>query len=206
MIFPAAITCDADLAAHCTGLAVLEPRFAYAVEKAGAPPVRLREVGFPALLKLIVEQQLSVAAADGIWARMDSVRDPAALLAQDDETLRAMGLSRPKARYARALATAISSGALDLEAVKAMRDEEAIKALTAITGIGRWTAECYLMFSLGRPDLFPAADLALQEGAKRLFDLPERPKARELAERAATWSPHRGAAARILWAYLRATA
>lgn len=188
-----------DIAEGCEWLAAAEPGFARVVELAGLPPLRRREGGFPALLGAICSQQLSVAAARSVWARLDAIGacEPAALLALDDEALRACGLSRPKIRYARGLAEA----ELDYEALAAMPEDEAVATLTAIKGIGIWTAEIYLMFAIGRADVFAPGDLALQEAARLLFDLPTRPAEKALRLQAAAWSPWRAVAARLLWHY-----
>lgn len=196
------IETDACVAEGAAWLAEREPRFKAALAETGPLPLRRREDGFPALLSAICSQQLSVAAAGGIWARLEAAGATSAqgLMALDDEALRACGLSRPKVRYARALAEA----ELDYEGLRAMTDAEAAEALVALKGIGRWTAEIYLMFSLGRADVFAPGDLALQEAAKVLFDLPARPDPKALAVMAEAWSPWRGVAARLLWAYYRA--
>jgi DNA-3-methyladenine glycosylase II len=195
------IETEACVAEGAEWLAAREPRFAAALEETGPLPLRRRADGFPALLSAIVSQQLSVAAAAGIWAKLEAAgaTTPEGLEALDDDALRACGLSRPKIRYARALAEA----ALDYEGLRRMPDEEAIARMVAVPGVGRWTAEIYLMFSLGRADVFAPADLALQESARLLFELPERPAPKPLAEMAQAWSPWRGVAARLLWAYYR---
>ncbi|MEO1000251.1 MAG: DNA-3-methyladenine glycosylase 2 family protein, partial [Pseudomonadota bacterium] len=163
--------------------------------------LRRRGDGFEALLSAIVSQQLSTHAAAGIWARLEAAgaTAPAALAGMEDEALRACGLSRPKIRYARALAEAD----LDYAGLRTLPDAEVVEALVALKGIGRWTAEIYAMFSLGRADVFAPGDLALQEAARRLFDLPERPAEAPLREMAEAWSPWRAVAARLLWAYYR---
>ena len=196
------IETEACVAEGAAWLAAREPRFARALELCGPPPLRRRADGFEALLSAIVSQQVSVASAAGIWARMQAAGavTPEAVRALDDEGLRALGLSRPKVRYARALAV---SG-FDFEALRAMPDEAAIAALDALPGIGRWTAEVYLMTSLGRADVFAAGDLALQEAARLLFELEKRPAEKSFAAMAQAWSPWRGVAARLLWAYYRA--
>ncbi len=195
------IETDECVAEGAAWLVQREPRFARVLEEAGPPPLRRRADGFAQLLSAIVSQQISVAAAAGIWARLEAagVTTPGALAARDVEDLRALGLSRPKARYAKALAEA----ALDYEGLRALPDEEAIAALVAVPGIGRWTAEIYLMFSLGRADVFAPGDLALQEAARALFGLEARPSAKALAGMAEAWSPWRGVAARMLFAYYR---
>ncbi|MBE3638500.1 DNA-3-methyladenine glycosylase family protein [Mangrovicoccus algicola] len=182
-------------------LAAQEPRFAHALELTGTLPLRLRRDGFEALLSAIVSQQVSVAAAAAIWTRLKAARltGPRKILGASEEELRGCGLSRQKIRYARELAAArIRYG--DLREVPA---EEVIATLVAVPGIGRWTAEIYAMFSLGRADVFAPGDLALQEAARLLFDLEARPGERVLRDMAAGWSPWRAVAARLLWAYYR---
>jgi len=195
------IETDRDVERGAAWLAAREPRFAHALELVGPLPLRRREAGFPELLRTICSQQLSVAAADTIWRRLVAAGaiQPATLLGMDETALRSCGLSGPKIRYVRALAEAD----LDYHALGQMPEKQAIAELTAIKGIGVWTAEIYLMFSIGRADVFAAGDLALQEAARILFELPERPRERVLRELAAEWSPWRAVAARILWAYYR---
>jgi DNA-3-methyladenine glycosylase II len=190
--------CVAEGAAH---LAAIEPRFHQALEATGPLPLRLRGDGFPALLDAIVSQQVSVASASAIWGR---VRDagltaPARVQAADDEALRACGLSRQKIRYARALAFSN----IRYAALREMPTDDVIVTLTEVPGIGRWTAEIYAMFSLGRADVFAPGDLALQESARILFDLPERPTEKALRQQSEDWAPWRAVAARLLWAYYR---
>ncbi len=182
-----------------TWLAEREPRFAYALTLTGALPTRLREDGFEALLRAIVSQQVSVASANAIWARLETgdMIHADQVSAADLDTLRALGLSRQKATYALALAQA----GIDFAALRNQPTEDVIKTLVAVKGIGVWTAEIYTMFSLGRADVFAPGDLALQEGARLLFDLPERPKEKALRAIAEQWSPWQSVAARILWAY-----
>jgi DNA-3-methyladenine glycosylase II len=180
-------------------LAAREPGFARALAFCGPPPLRRREAGFSALLGAIVSQQVSTASARAIWARLVAagLTGAGAILAADDGALRSAGLSRQKARYARALAAA----GIDFEALEAAPEAALVETLTAVPGIGRWTAEIYAMFSLGRADVFAPADLALQEGARMLLGLPARPRERELREMSAAWSPWRTVAAVMLWAY-----
>lgn len=189
------------IAEGCDWLARTEPRFAHVLEVAGPPPLRRREGGFPALLKAICSQQLSVAAADSVANKLAAIgaEDPEVVLTLDDEALRSCGLSRPKIRYVRALAEA----RLDYEALATMPEAEAVAALTAVKGIGTWTAEIYLMFAIGRADVFAPGDLALQEAARILFEMPERPAEKALRAQAETWSPWRAVAARLLWHYYR---
>lgn len=195
------IESEADILEGCNWLGRAEPRFARAIELTGPPPLRRREGGFRALLRTICAQQLSVAAADSVWSRLCAVGadDPALLLSLGEDELRACGLSRPKIRYARAIAGA----GVDYAALATLPEDEAIARLTELPGIGVWTAEIYLMFSVGRADVFAPGDLALQESARLLFDLPDRPPEKALRARAEAWSPWRGVAARLLWAYYR---
>lgn len=179
-----------------------EPRFARALMLTGPPPLRRRADGFAPLLDAIVSQQVSVAAAEAIRRRLKAAGliRPRAVARASDEALRGCGLSRQKARCARALATA----RIRYPGLRAAPTEEVVATLTGVPGIGRWTAEVYAMFSLGRADVFAPGDLALQEAARLLFDLPERPREAALRAMAEAWSPWRGVAARILWAYYRA--
>lgn len=182
-------------------LAERDARLAAALDETRPLPLRLRPDGFAQLLSAIVSQQVSVASASAIWARMEEagLADPAGIRAADDDDLRAVGLSRQKMRYARALAEAD----IDYAALRTVPSQEVITTLTQVSGIGAWTAEIYAMFSLGRADVFAPGDLALQEAARILYDLPDRPKDRALREMAEAWSPWRSVAARILWAYYR---
>jgi DNA-3-methyladenine glycosylase II len=195
------IETEACVAEGAAWLARAEPRFAHALELTGPLPLRRRPDGFEQLLAAIVSQQVSVASADAIWRRLQAagLTDTGRILSAGDDALRGCGLSRQKIRYARALAGAD----LDYAALRAVPDEDVIATLVAIPGIGRWTAEIYAMFSLGRADVFAPGDLALQEAARQLFALPERPREAALRAMAAPWSPWRGVAARALWAYYR---
>jgi DNA-3-methyladenine glycosylase II len=157
--------------------------------------------GFAELLSAIVSQQVSVASANAIWSRLEQAGfvEPARIVAVTDDDLRAAGLSRQKARYARALAEA----GIDYGALRVAPTSDVIATLTQVPGIGVWTAEIYAMFSLGRADVFAPGDLALQEAVRLLYELPERPKERALRQMAEQWSPWRAVAARLLWAYYR---
>lgn len=190
--------CLLEGAAH---LAAVEPRFGHALALTGPLPLRLREDGFTALFDAIVSQQVSVASADAIWARLEAAgyTDARRLAEVSDEDLRACGLSRQKARYGRALAAA----GIDFAALRAAPTDAVVATLVAVPGIGRWTAEIYAMFSLGRADVFAPGDLALQESARRLFGLEARPTEKALRQMAERWSPWRAVAARALWAYYR---
>jgi len=198
---PQHIETRADIDAGTNWLIAAEPRFAKAIEATGPLPLRRRAGGFSQLLAAIVSQQLSVASADAIWARLQEagLTEAAVLLGADENRLRACGLSRQKITYARALA---GSG-IDYGALAALPDEEVIARLVAVKGIGRWSAEIYAMFSLGRADVFAAGDLALQEAVRLLFALQSRPREAALRKTALAWSPWRAIAARALWAYYR---
>ncbi|WP_411890409.1 DNA-3-methyladenine glycosylase family protein [Yoonia sp. SDW83-1] len=178
-----------------------EPRFAYAMKDLPPLPLRLKPDGFAELLSAIVSQQVSVASANAIWGRLvqAGMTEPQAVSAASEDDLKALGLSRQKVRYAQALAAA----EIDFDALRQMPAVDVITTLTAVPGIGVWTAEIYAMFSLGRADVFAPGDLALQEAARLIFELPERPKDRAFREMAAVWSPWRSVAARIMWAYYK---
>ncbi|WP_293447568.1 DNA-3-methyladenine glycosylase 2 family protein [Planktotalea sp.] len=195
------ITGDACVLEGADWLANYDPRFKTAMVETGPLPLRLKPEGFAQLLNAIMGQQVSVASANAIWGRMEGLglTTEDAIARATDEDLRAGGLSIQKMRYSRALAEA----RFDYDALRDLPSEEVIKTLTQVTGIGQWTAEIYAMFSLGRADVFAHGDLALQEAAKVLLDLPERPKEKQMRVIAADWSPWRSVAARVLWAYYR---
>jgi DNA-3-methyladenine glycosylase II len=180
-----------------------------AVKLVGLPEPRIRPAGFPALLRIMVAQQLSVKAAATIHRRLEALMGevtPEHLLAQTDEALRTAGLSRQKVVYARALADACAQGQLDFPAIGRLGDDDAITALSSVKGFGRWSAEIYLMFCEGRPDIWPSADLGLQAGLHRLKTLGARPTARETIPLVEPWRPHRSAMALFLWHYYARTA
>lgn len=183
-------------------LAAREPAFAGVVEKFGVPEPRRSDRGAQTLLRTIVGQQVSVAAARSMWAKLEaaygSPPDLAKLLTATDEDLRAAGISRQKAGYIRSLARLVISGELDLEALPE-DNEDAIGLLTKIKGIGRWSAEIYLLFAEGREDVFPAGDLAVLVELGRLLGLPDKPSEKQLRELAEAWRPYRGAAAVLAW-------
>ncbi|WP_375265745.1 DNA-3-methyladenine glycosylase family protein [Planktotalea sp.] len=192
---------DACVAEGADWLASFDPRFKTALAQTGPLPLRLKPEGFDQLLNSIIGQQVSVASANAIWGRMvglELTTEDSIANASDDD-LRAAGLSQQKMRYARALAEA----RIDYDALRDMPSETVIKTLTQVTGIGQWTAEIYAMFSLGRADVFAHGDLALQEAARVLLELEERPKEKQMKLIAADWSPWRSVAARVLWAYYR---
>ena len=191
-----------QIRAGLDALATIEPAFAAGIARVGYPGPRLRERGFATLLRTIVGQQVSVASADAVWRKLDATledaADPLRVAAATDEQLRAAGLSRQKAGYARSLADEVTSGRLPLDALPA-DDEEAIAALVRVKGIGRWSAEIYLLFAEGRPDIWPAGDLAVQIEVGRLLGHAERPSEKQVRELAEAWRPHRGAAAVLAW-------
>ena len=200
---------DADgLTEGLQALARADSDIARALDEAGPPELRSREPGFEALLGAIVSQQISKAAAQTVWDRLVAAAHPLGpdtLLALDEDALRATGLSRQKAGYARALAEAVASGSIDLGGLARLPDESVVEQLVALRGIGRWSAEIYLLFALGRADAFPADDLALMIGAQRLKRLAERPTRTALMAIAEKWRPWRGPAALLLWHYYSAT-
>ena len=183
-------------------LARCEPGFARALDLAGYPEPRIRPTGYATLLRTIVGQQVSVAAAASVWNRLEALLGeglpPENLLAADFDALRGCGLSRQKQGYARSLCELVVAGALDLEHLPA-DDEAAIAELVRIKGIGRWSAEIYLLFAEGRPDVWPAGDLAVQAGLHKILTLEARPSEKETRVLAEGWRPHRGSAAIFTW-------
>lgn len=183
-------------------IAGIEPGFAAALARTGYPEPRLRERGYATLLRTIVGQQVSVAAAASMWRKLEAFLGPDVapdrLLASGFDDLRACGLSRQKQGYARSLCELVMAGEIDFSALPA-DDEQAIAHLTRIKGIGRWSAEIYLLFAEGRPDIWPAGDLAVQAGLHKLLGLDERPSEKAARARAEGWRPHRGAAAIFTW-------
>ena len=191
-----------QLGAGLEAVAAREPGIAAALARAGYPEPRIRERGYRTLLRTIVGQQVSVAAAASVWRKLEGLlgeeMPPEALLAADFDALRACGLSRQKQGYARSLCELVAGGELDLMDLPA-DDEEAIAQLVRIKGIGRWSAEIYLLFAEGRPDVWPAGDLAVQAGIGRILGLAERPSEKATRELAEAWRPHRGAVAIFTW-------
>jgi len=183
-------------------LATRHRAIAAVIASHGYPTPRQRAPGYETLLRTIVGQQVSVAAAASVWAKLEAAVGtgcaPDLLLAQDFDTLRACGLSRQKQGYARSLAELVVSGALDLHALP-QDDEEAISALVAVKGIGRWSAEIYLLFAEGRKDIWPAGDLAVQIAVGRILGLPDRPSEKATRDLAEDWRPHRSAMALMAW-------
>ncbi|MBN8832299.1 MAG: DNA-3-methyladenine glycosylase 2 family protein [Sphingomonadales bacterium] len=193
---------ETALRASLDALAADHAFLAQLIESHGYPEPRQRERGYETLLRTIVGQQVSVAAAASMWTKLEAALGPGctpqALLAQDFDTLRACGLSRQKQGYARSLAELVTSGALDLHNLPE-DDEEAIAALVQINGIGRWSAEIYLLFAEGRRDIWPAGDLAVQIAVGRMLGLPERPSEKATRALAEPWRPHRSAMALMAW-------
>ena len=183
-------------------IAAREPGMARALELAGYPEPRIRPTGYATLLRTIVGQQVSVAAAASVWNKLEALLgegiSPQALLAADFDALRACGFSRQKQGYARSLCELTVSGALDLTQLPA-DDEDAVAELVKIKGIGRWSAEIYLLFAEGRPDIWPAGDLAVMAGLHKILGLPERPDETATRALAEPWRPYRGAAAIFTW-------
>jgi DNA-3-methyladenine glycosylase II len=198
---------EADLDQAIEGLIATDARWREALAAGGRPPLRRRPDGFAGLAAIVVSQQLSTASAKAIWERLEAALQPlspeAVRLARTAKLARA-GLSGPKIRTLKAIAHAIERGELDLAGLAALPADEAHQCLTAIHGIGPWTADIYLLFCLGHADAWPAGDLALQEAARLLLGLPERPSSRDMGPLAEAWRPWRGAAACMLWSYYRA--
>lgn len=191
-----------QLTASLDALAAIEPAFAAAIARVGYPAPRIRDRGYATLLRTILGQQVSVAAAESVWRKLavalDDPTDPHAIAAASDETLRACGFSRQKSGYAKSLADEVTSGRLDLDDLPA-DDEAAIAALTRVKGIGRWSAEIYLLFAEGRADIWPAGDLAVQIEVGRILGHDARPSEKLTRALAEAWRPHRGAAAIFTW-------
>jgi DNA-3-methyladenine glycosylase II len=190
------------LRADLNALGRVEPAFARALERVGHPAPRIRARGYATLLRTIVGQQVSVKAADAVWRKLEATvgdsADPHAIAAASDEAMRAAGFSRQKTGYARSLAEEVTTGRLDLDHLPA-DDEAAIAALTRVKGIGRWSAEVYLLFAEGRPDIWPAGDLAVQIEVGRILGHDTRPTERATRALAEPWRPYRGAAAIFTW-------
>lgn len=190
-------------------LCAREPKFADVHAVVGFIADRRRPADFASLCRIVIEQQISVAAANTIWGRLEAAVQGRAngvfsaerVLKLSEARLRACGLSGPKVRYVRNMATAAKSGAIDFELLPKLDDHAATAMLTEVKGIGRWTAEIFLMFALDREDIWPAHDVALQEAVKQVFGLKARPDVKKMDRMAENWRPHRGVAARLLWRY-----
>ncbi len=189
-------------------LSAADPALGAVVERFGPPPLWAREPGFPTLVHLILEQQVSLASAQAAFDRLRAAADPltpATLLRLDDAQLLAIGFSRQKARYARALAAAVEDGSLDIDGLAALDDEDVDAALTALPGIGPWTSTIYRLMVLLRPDAWPVHDIALAQALAELRGLDARPDAARMLELAEAWRPWRAVAARILWHHYLST-
>jgi len=187
-----------------SALTACDARLARIVTDLGPPPLWAREPGFPTLLRIILEQQVSLASARAAFDRLQEIATPltpARFLELDDATLKAVGFSRQKTRYGRELAGAILSGGLDLEGLHALDDDAVRAELVKVPGIGRWTADIYLLMALCRPDVWPVGDLALAVAAQRALELPSMPTPAEMASLGEPWRPWRAVAARVLWHY-----
>jgi DNA-3-methyladenine glycosylase II len=197
---------EADLDHAIARLIDADPRFGPILARAGRPPLRRRADGFAGLASIVVSQQVSTASAKAIWERLNQALDPldhTAMLRARSAKLARAGLSAPKIRALKAIAKAIDRGDLDLSALVDQPAEEAHAALTAVHGIGPWTADIYLLFCLGHADAWPAGDLALQEATRLVLALKTRPTVKEMGPLAEAWRPWRGAAACMLWTYYR---
>lgn len=191
-----------EIAHGLAALVAREPALATLVAAAGMPPPRVRPAGFATLLQIITGQQVSTHAAAAIWRRVEPLATPltpSAWLSLDDGALRQAGFSRSKIAHCRDLARRLADGALDLDGLAALDDEAAIGALSAVRGVGRWTAEIYLLFAEGRPDVWPADDIAIQAGYQHLRGLEARPAGRTLRPMGEEFRPWRSAAALLLW-------
>jgi len=198
---PVQLTPDRLISA-ADALAAQDPDLAGVIDRCGYPPLWPREPGFPTLLKLILEQQVSLASAQAAYNRLlgvVSTLTPGSLLALDDDTLRSVVFSRQKARYGRLLARAVQNGSLDVDALAHLDDDGVRVELQNITGIGPWTAGVYLLMALLRPDVWPRGDLALAAAAQEVKGLPIRPSQAQLHDLAEAWRPWRAVAARLLW-------
>jgi DNA-3-methyladenine glycosylase II len=199
---------EADLDAALARLLELDPRLSRILSIAGRPPLRRRQDGFAGLAAIVVSQQLSTASARAILGRLTAAFDPldhSAILRARRDKLARLGLSAAKIRTLKAISKAIEKGDLDLAALITLPADEAHRVLTALHGIGPWTADIYLLFCLGHADTWPAGDLALQEAVRLAFELKTRPAAKAMEALAEGWRPWRGAAACLLWSYYRAT-
>ncbi len=197
-----------DIAAGLAALVASDPRLAPVAMTAGPLPLRRSEPGFASLVSIVISQQVSKASAEAIEGRLRRIIDPLtadAILAAPQEAFRAAGLSRPKQATVLAVADIVAAGRLDLHRLCVLPHDEAIAAMTAIRGIGPWTAEIYLLFCAGHADIFPAKDVALQNAVGDALELGEKPGEKALAAIAESWSPWRGVAARLFWAYYAAT-
>ena len=193
------ITSQECISEGLAALAKLEPKFKQIIKTIEEIPLRRTSEGFDRLLSTIVSQQLSVAAADAIWNKIElaGLNKIQKIRKVSDQELRDVGLSKQKIKYVRSLANAN----INYRSLRTMPTLQVVNELTQVSGIGNWTAEIYAMFSLGRADVFAPGDLALQEATRILFNLPERPSEKDLRSKAKDWSPWQAVAARLLWSY-----
>ncbi len=201
------IRTESDLDAALAALTQADPRFTPIIAEAGRPPLRRRADGYAGLAAAVVSQQLSTASAGAIWGRLAAAFDPfepEAIIKARPEKLARLGLSKPKIRALKEIARAVVRGEPDLTKLGDIGADEAHAALTAVHGIGPWTADIYLLSCLGHADAWPAGDLALQEAARLAFGLAARPSTKDMLPLAEAWRPHRAVAARVLWTYYRA--
>ncbi len=200
------IETENDLREGVEALCKREPQFEKVYAAIGLPPLRRRPPGLPGLLEIITGQQISILAAAAIWQRVEAKLapfDPTIMAQLDDSAYIECGLSRPKIRTIRAILAEILDGKLLLTNIEAAENSQIFSSLTAVKGIGPWTAQLYLLTSLGRTDVWPVGDLALQESAKLLFDLKTRPNEKQMLTLAEPWQPWRAVAARLLWSHYR---
>ena len=200
---------EQNLKLSLDSLAKRDPALRLALDEVGYPDERRNDKGFPVFISIIVSQQLSTKAAATIKGRLlekaGNIFTPESILQLSDEDMRSCGLSHQKIRYGRNLCEKVLDGSFDPDHLERMSDEEAITSITDLIGFGRWSAEMYLLFSLGRPDIWPTGDLAVQEAVKRIKKLNERPKPKEMDGLGEGWKPYRSAVSIFLWHYYAAT-
>lgn len=205
---PRPVETPADVERGLAFLRAADPRLAAVIDASGDIPLRRSEPGFASLASIVVSQQVSKQSAAAIWGRLTALidpLDPASFIAGGEEAWREAGLSRPKQRALVAVSEAVLGGRLDLDHMCRIDGNAALAEMTAIKGVGPWTAEVYLLFAAGHPDIFPAGDIALQAAVADAFGLNERPGERQLRIMAKSWAPWRGVAARLFWAFYAAT-
>ncbi|MCB2109362.1 MAG: DNA-3-methyladenine glycosylase 2 family protein [Rhodobacteraceae bacterium] len=194
-----------NLTRHLRALGRRDPHISRGVREAGTPKSRGHAPGFPTLIRIIIDQQVSTAAGLAIWRKLEAVCDgkvdARVLLDLGHAKLRANGFSNQKANYALGVAEAVRDGALDFDVLETLDDDAVRSALTALKGIGPWSADIYLMFAMGRPDIWPVGDLALQHGARLLMNLRKKPTPERLDKIGEAWRPYRSSAALMLWHY-----
>lgn len=200
------VECEADIRAAVTSLVGLEPRFAAVIAAHGHPPLRRMNTGLEGLLRIVTDQLISLQAGAAIWRRIEAELapfEPEGIARKREASLMRLGLSGAKARSFKAVAAAVAGGRLNFEALASLSDADVLTTLTALRGIGPWTADIYLLSAMGRADAWPAGDLALQAAAQNLFGLDARPNHKQLVQMAEHWRPWRSVAARLLWSHYR---